>query len=153
MMLDDVIGSDRDEFPLEQIQDLLARFSLEEDWDDPVAPYTRNSSQIFFEDPLPEPLAPQRIGAILTALSVQLKAQQARGMPYFVGDGLSALDVYFVAFMNLMAPLPPEQCPMPDAFRPGFTAREPEIVNALDATLLAHRDRIFAAHFRSPMEF
>jgi len=97
--------------------------------------------------------APARIASILAALSAQLKAQQARGVAYFFGDALSALDIYFVTFMNLLAPLPSEQCPMPEAFRPGFTARDPEIVSALDATLLAHRDRIFAAHFRSPMEF
>ena len=57
MMLDDVIGSDRDEFPLEQIQGLLARFSLEEDWDDPVAPHARDSSEIAFEDSLQKPLS------------------------------------------------------------------------------------------------
>jgi hypothetical protein len=51
MMLDDVIGSDRDEFPLEQIQGLLGRFSLDEDWDDPVAPCARDCSAISFEDP------------------------------------------------------------------------------------------------------
>jgi hypothetical protein len=57
MMLDDVIGSDRDEFPLEQIQGLFARFSLEEDWDDPVEAPALNSSKISFEDPLQEPLS------------------------------------------------------------------------------------------------
>lgn len=56
-MLDDVIGSDRDEFPLEQLQGLLARLDLEEDWDDPVVARTRNSSEICFEDPLQEPLS------------------------------------------------------------------------------------------------
>ena len=70
-----------------------------------------------------------------------------------MGEALSAADIYFVAFLNLVAPLPPEQCPMPDAFRAGFTAREPEIVAALDPVLLAHRDRIFKAHFTSPMAF
>jgi hypothetical protein len=52
-----------------------------------------------------------------------------------------------------VAPLPHEHCPMPDAFRAGFTAREPEILAALDPALLAHRDRIFGEYFRSPMEF
>lgn len=96
--------------------------------------------------------APHRIAATLGALAAQLETQQARGVPYLVGDALSALDIYWTAFSNLLAPLPPEQCPMPDAFRKGFTAREPEIVAALTPALLAHRDRIFAAHFRNPME-
>ena len=97
--------------------------------------------------------APARIAATLGALATQLKAQQARGVPYLAGDALSALDIYWTSFSNLLVPLPPEQCPMTDAFRAGFTAREPEILAALDPALLAHRDRIFKAHFRSPMEF
>jgi glutathione S-transferase len=97
--------------------------------------------------------APMRIAGTLGALASQLKAQQARGFDFLVGDSLSAADVYLVTFLNLVAPLPPEQCPMPDAFRAGFTAREPEIVAALDPVLLAHRDRIFRAHFKNPMEF
>jgi glutathione S-transferase len=97
--------------------------------------------------------APQRIAGSLAALATQLKAQQARGTGFLVGDALSAADIHFVTFLNLVSPLPPEQCPMPDAFRAGFTAREPEIVAALDPALLAHRDRIFQAHFKNPMEF
>ena len=97
--------------------------------------------------------APQRIAGSLVALTAQLKAQQARGIDFLVGDALSAVDIYLVTFLNLVSPLPPEHCPMPDAFRAGFTAREPEILAALDPALLAHRDRIFAKYFCSPMEF
>ena len=57
MMLDDVIGSDLDEFPLEQVKDPLRHPRLEEDWDDAVAlPLGGNLSQITFEDRLQEPL-------------------------------------------------------------------------------------------------
>jgi glutathione S-transferase len=97
--------------------------------------------------------AAARVAGSLGALATQLKAQQARGVHYLVGDSLSAVDIYWTAFANLIAPLPQEQCPMADAYRPGFTAREPEILAALDPVLLEHRDRIFKAHFRSPMEF
>jgi glutathione S-transferase len=97
--------------------------------------------------------AAARVAGSLGALAAQLKAQQARGVRYLVGDALSAVDIYWTAFSNLIAPLPKEQCPMPDAYRPGFTAKEPEILTALDPILLEHRDRIFKDHFRSPMEF
>ena len=97
--------------------------------------------------------APARIAGSLAALATQLKAQQAKGVDFLVGDALSAADIYLVTFLNLVSPLPHEHCPMPDAFRAGFTAREPEILAALDAALLAHRDRIFGEYFRSPMEF
>jgi glutathione S-transferase len=94
-----------------------------------------------------------RIAATLGMLAAELKAQQARGVPFFVGEGLSAVDIYWVAIANMIVPLPAAQCPMREASRPAFTASDPAIVAALDPVLVAHRDRIFRAHFRDPMEF
>ncbi|MEK7753070.1 MAG: hypothetical protein AAB654_14195 [Acidobacteriota bacterium] len=94
-----------------------------------------------------------RIAATLRALAAQLAAQEARGMPWFVGDGLSAVDIWWVATANILAPLPAAQCPMREASRAGFTATDPVVVAALDPALLAHRDRVFRACFRDPMEF
>jgi glutathione S-transferase len=96
--------------------------------------------------------AGERTAASLRALTAQLKSQYARGVHYFVGDALSALDVYWTAFANLLDPLPKEQCPMPEAYRPGFTASDPTGKAALDPLLLEHRSRIFLEHFRNPME-
>ena len=94
-----------------------------------------------------------RIAATLRALAAQLKAQQARGVPFLVGEALSAADIYWVAVANIIAPLPAAQCPMREASRAAFTASDPAIVAALDPVLVEHRDRIFKAHFRDPMEF
>ena len=96
--------------------------------------------------------AGERLVASLAALTAQLKAQYARGVKYFVGDSLSALDVYWTAFANLLDPLPKEQCPMPDEWRPAFTLSDPVARAALDPLLLEHRSRIFRDHFRDPME-
>ena len=93
-----------------------------------------------------------RTAESLKALATQLKSQYARGVRYFVGDALSALDIYWTAFANLLDPLPKEQCPMPEAWRPGFVATDPVIKEALDPLLLEHRSRIFREHFREPME-
>ncbi len=98
-------------------------------------------------------LAGPRIAAGLRALSTQLSAQYARGAQYFVGDTLSALDIYWVASMNTLDPLPKERCPMPDEWRPAFTATDPQVTAALDPILLEHRDKIFTECFRDPMEF
>lgn len=99
----------------------------------------------------------QRAGARtadqIKALAAQLHAQYDRGRHCFIGDGLTALDIYWTAFANLLDPLPKAQCPMPDDWRPMFVATDPQIVEALDPLLLQHRDRIFGAHFRNPMEF
>ncbi len=96
--------------------------------------------------------AGERTAASLNALATQLKSQYARGVKYFVGDALSALDIYWTAFANLLDPLPKEQNPMPEGLRRGFTASDPVVKAALDPLLLEHRSRIFREHFRDPME-
>ena len=96
--------------------------------------------------------AGERTATSLRALTTQLKSQYARGEHYFVGDSLSALDIYWTAFANLLDPLPKEQCPMPEAYRPAFTVSDPVVKTALDPLLLEHRSRIFREHFRDPME-
>lgn len=94
----------------------------------------------------------ERVAKSLRALTTQLKAQYAAGNPYFVGDQLTAVDIYWTAFGNFFDPLPSPHCPMPDDFRPTFTASDPVVLDALDPILLEHRDRIFKEHFRDPME-
>lgn len=96
--------------------------------------------------------AGERTAESLRALAAQLRSQYARGVHYFVSDALSALDIYWTAFANLLDPLPKEQCPMPEAYRPGFTVTDPIVKEALDPLLLEHRSRIFSEHFRVPME-
>jgi len=97
--------------------------------------------------------ASTRIADSLQVFATQLRDQQERGLSFLVGSELSAVDIYFAATMNMLAPLPGRQCAMTDLFRTGFTATDPVIVDALSPILLAHRQRIFDAYFRSPMEF
>jgi len=97
-------------------------------------------------------LAGARTARQLRALAAQLEAQHARGRPFFVGETLTALDLYWVAFMNLLDLLPPDKCPVPDALRPMFALHDETTRAALDPVLVAHRDRVFAGYFRHPME-
>lgn len=97
--------------------------------------------------------AGQRTAGSLKLLASQLKSQRARGSQYFVGDKLSALDIYWSAFMNLIEPMPKEHCPMPDAWRPSFVNKDPFVKEALDPVLVEHSERIFRECFRDPMEF
>jgi len=96
--------------------------------------------------------AGERIAGSLKALAAQLKSQYAQGEHYFVGNALSALDIYWTAFANLLDPLPKEQCPMPEGYRPAFAVSDPMVKAALDPVLLEHRARIFRECFRDPME-
>lgn len=99
-----------------------------------------------------EGAASARSAEVLGVLSRQLERQQRAGRRHLVGNALSAADIYWATFSNLVAPLPPEQLAMPEALRPAFTAREPAVLAALSPALLAHRDYVFASHLRLPME-
>jgi glutathione S-transferase len=94
-------------------------------------------------------LAPQRVHDVLALLGDLLAEHGGR---YLLGDSLSALDLYWATFCNLISPLPQEQMPMPERMRPMFTATEPALLDQIESTgLLAHRDRIYQEHLELPV--
>jgi glutathione S-transferase len=95
--------------------------------------------------------APPRVSAILRALSSVLRDQYAAGRPFFVGDRLTALDVYWAAFAALVEPLPPEACAMPDYLRPFYALDDSEVRSAADPLLMEHRDRIYREYLELPV--
>ncbi len=96
--------------------------------------------------------ANDRVVDTLRLLTSVLEAQSARGSEYFVGDGPTAVDFYWVMFSNLVDLMPPEWCPLDDALRPLFS-NVPEVIRAaVDPLLLTHRERFLHAHCVVPME-
>ena len=96
--------------------------------------------------------APARVIAILNALSSLLKEQQAQGSRYFIGTRLSALDIYWAGFSHLIEPLPPEECPMLEDFRPLYQNHDPGVAAAATQILMDHRHFIYAEHLGLPMD-
>ena len=92
-----------------------------------------------------------RVCSLLEMLTARLHAQAAAGSGFYVGNALTAVDLYSAAFMALFQPLPPAQCPMPDAMREAFTASDDATLKALDPVLLDHRDRIYAEFLELPL--
>lgn len=97
--------------------------------------------------------APQKCVEILALLAQQLNDQQAIGSQYFLGDSLTALDVYWANFASMLKPLPPELCPMNDGMRATYEDLHPVIAEAFDPILLAHRDFIYQQHLTLPLDF
>lgn len=97
--------------------------------------------------------APARVIAILHGLARQLARQRAAGSAYFVGDRLSAPDVYWACFSQLVGPLPEELCPMGPDMRAIYSSITPEIAAAVDPALIRHRDMVWQRHIGLPMEF
>ncbi len=92
-----------------------------------------------------------RVESLLGMLSERLGGQRDRGSHYYVGETLTAVDIYAATFMALFGPLPPEQCAMPDAMRAAFESNDPQTEAALDPILFEHRDRIYSEHLELPL--
>jgi glutathione S-transferase len=95
--------------------------------------------------------AASRVAALLGMLGARLRSQHEKGSRYFVGNSLTAVDVYSATFMALFRPLPPEQCAMSAATRAAFETRDAQTEGALDPILLGHRDMMYAEYLELPL--
>ena len=96
--------------------------------------------------------AAERVAAGLTALGARLEQQKARGSRFFIGDSLSAMDIYWAAFSNMLKPLSLELMPMHERMRAMFTTTDPTVVGALKPILIEHRDFIFKNYLELPID-
>lgn len=92
-----------------------------------------------------------RVVEVLGLLSARLRDQQQAGSRFYLGDALTALDIYSATFMALFAPLPPDQCPMPEIMRPGFEHLDDATRDALGPALLQHRDFVYESFLELPL--
>lgn len=97
------------------------------------------------------PAATARTVRLLEMLASRLHAQHGAGSCYYVGNELTAVDIYSAAFMGLFRPLAQDVCAMDAATRAAFELREPAVDAALDAVLLRHRDMMYRDHLALPL--
>ena len=116
---------------------------------DPIAVWLGNK---YGYSPETAALAPTRVRDVLGLLAELLAQSSARGGRYLLGAELTALDLYWATFSNLVSPLPPEQLAIPERMRPIFTHPDPAIHELLRKTgLLEHRDRIYRERLELPV--
>lgn len=96
--------------------------------------------------------APGRCADILQRLDAVLTRQQAAGRRYFIGDALSALDIYWACVAAMIDPLPDDLCPMAPLFRDVYTNTDPVLAAAASPALMAHRDWIYRQHLQLPID-
>lgn len=96
--------------------------------------------------------ASHRCAEILQRLGAQLETQQARGRRFFIGESLTALDIYWAAIAAMLEPLPNELCPMPDMFRDVYTTTDPVLRAAMTPALMQHRDFIYHEFLELPVD-
>ncbi len=97
--------------------------------------------------------APARSASILKLLAERLERQKAAGSKFFIGDRLSALDIYWATFSAIIRPLPVELCPMADSFRIMYTEKDPAVTAAASPLLFEHRDFIYREYLELPVVF
>lgn len=97
--------------------------------------------------------APARMATIIATLGRQYRNQREHGSRFFIGETLSALDIYFSTFIAMFAPLPQDVCPMASAFLDFYNNPDPETQAVLTEDLLAHRDFIYREYLEFPVVF
>jgi glutathione S-transferase len=93
----------------------------------------------------------RRVAELLRMLAARLKAQRAAGSRYYVGDAVTAMDVYSATIAAMFSPLPPDQCAMQHATRAAFETRDAQTEAVLDPILFEHRDMMYATHLELPL--
>ena len=92
-----------------------------------------------------------RVRGLLGEFATLLNDQKSAGKAYYLGDGLSAVDIYSAVFMAFFHPLPEEQCAMHPNARAALELMDDETRAALDPILIAHRDMMYARHLELPL--
>ncbi len=92
-----------------------------------------------------------RVADLLGMLVARLKEQQHSDSRFYVGNSLTAVDVYSATFMAMFDPLPPEQCAMDASTREAFSVRDAHIDAALAPILFEHRDMIYREYLELPL--
>lgn len=98
-------------------------------------------------------IAELRIARIVANLAAVLHAQKRAGSRYFVGDRLTALDIYWACASNLVGPLPLDVCPLGAPLHAMFSETGATIGAALDPILFEHRDYVYREHLIYPVDF
>jgi len=121
--------------------------------DSPAGDPARRLGRRYGYSPEAAEAAPPRAAEILELLASRLRDQRDRGSRFFVGDALSALDVYWAAFAAIVRPLPAAQCPMPEFLRAQYDVKDARVSAAVDPLLLEHRNFIYREFLQLPLDF
>ena len=97
--------------------------------------------------------APARVAEIVKFLGGRLEQQKAKGSKFYIGDRLTALDIYSATFAGALEPLPHELCPMDSMFRDLYTEKNAAVKAAMSPRLMEHRDFIYHQYLELPVVF
>ena len=99
--------------------------------------------------------APAKIAEVVSLLDRRLEAQARRGVPYLVGDSLTAADVYWATFSMSVCPPPPQIMPRTrqnDGMLKYFAVNGqiPVIADAMSPRIEEHQRYILTTYCETP---
>ena len=94
-----------------------------------------------------------RLAGISAHLDARIRAQEAMGHEYLVGDGLTAADLYWANFAGMVKPLGERDNPMPEYMRQTYQATDEATLGLVTPRLEALRDRVYERHITLPLDF
>jgi glutathione S-transferase len=96
--------------------------------------------------------AKEQMVAAVAALDRLLQRNRNADGDYYLGSGLTALDIYSMASIDMLLPLPGDQCPMHPRMRTALESRRGEMEALVPTSLKAHRDFMHRVHVPLPIE-
>ena len=99
--------------------------------------------------------APGKIAEVLRMIDRRLEAQAERGVPYLVGDAVTAVDVYWATFSMCVLPAPVEIMPLTRQNKGmlkffASNGQIPAIAEALTPRIAEHQRYILTTHCETP---
>jgi glutathione S-transferase len=96
--------------------------------------------------------AKEQMVAAVAALDRLLQRNRNADRDYYLGSGPTALDIYSMASIDLLLPLPGDQCPMHPRMRTALESRRGEMEALVPTSLKEHRDFMHRMHVPLPIE-
>jgi glutathione S-transferase len=97
--------------------------------------------------------ARHRLNSAVAMLARRLTDQAAKGSRYFIGEQLTAVDLYWAAFSNLLSAMDADICAMPSFYRLCAEFGGKQLAAGVPSVLIDHRDHIVRRYFSVPMWF
>ncbi|MBT5009170.1 MAG: hypothetical protein HOM49_04065 [Gammaproteobacteria bacterium] len=129
-----------------------ARHLIFDTWSRQMNPEVRAANPMFSAYGYDERRQESMLEGAQSFLRDLAKALKASTTGYLIGDQLTAADLYWAYFSNLLAPLPGEVNPMQAASRVAYEIPG-QLLGGYDPILLAHRDFMFETHLQQPLDF
>jgi len=92
-----------------------------------------------------------RVAKMRTIELLAMLSRLIEGRRYLIGNALTAADIYWATFANLITPLPENELPAVPMIRAAYTCTDKDVLGAISAELRALQRRVYDEHLELPV--